>query len=65
MLDELLQTLFGEILMGFIRHVGAIVRWLFLGKKYSYREIRKQDWNARVGILMVLAAVGVTIFALL
>ena len=40
-----------KFLFNFVR-VGAFVRWVFLKKKKSYKNVLKENWNGRVGILM-------------
>ncbi|WP_196887977.1 hypothetical protein [Aureivirga sp. CE67] len=38
---------------GIIRRTGASIRWLFLKKKYSFKEILEQDWNGRIGFICI------------
>lgn len=50
-----IETLFQEIIWGTIKRFGSFIRWIFLGNKYTYKEIYKQDWNGRVGLTTLCA----------
>lgn len=51
--EELIVSIFQDILWGTVLRVGATIRWLFLRTKYSYSQILKQDWNGRIGLLFI------------
>ena len=57
--EEIIGGLFQEVLFGFIRKIGAAFRWAFLHNKYNYKEVLTQDWNLRIGILVILIFVSI------
>ena len=62
MIEEFLTTFFQEILWGGIIKLGAFVRWIFLKSKYSFKEILQQNWNGRIGLLLLTSVVVLIIW---
>jgi hypothetical protein len=60
-MDDFITTFFQEVTKGYIPKLGASIRWIFLRKRYSFEELLKQNWNNRIGILMIGIIVGVII----
>lgn len=52
-----LEDIFSQVLIDgvwlTIKQLGAGIRWLFLRKNYSFKEIEKQNWNGRIGLLTI------------
>ena len=63
-MEELIREFIQEVLLGSIIKFGALIRWFFLRKKYSYKEVLKQDWNGRVGLLFIIL-IAYLIFSLI
>jgi hypothetical protein len=61
--EEFIGMIIQEIFLSSIRIIGAGVRWLFLKKKFSFKEIRSQSWNGRVG-LITMFIIGLLVFQL-
>ncbi len=40
-----------------LNHIGAAIKWTFLRKKYSYKEILKQERNYTIGIGFIVILV--------
>ena len=55
--EDIIGGFFQEIFAGFIRRIGAAFRWVFLRKKYNFQEVLKQDWNFRIGIMIIMIVV--------
>ncbi|GAL86221.1 hypothetical protein MYP_3450 [Sporocytophaga myxococcoides] len=55
--EALFESLFGELVYQLFRITGASFRFLFL-RKYTFREVLSQNWNGRVGLVVVLLIVG-------
>lgn len=47
----------GEFLLSLIPRLGAFFRWIFLRKKYSYKEILEQNWNGRIGLIFIILVI--------
>lgn len=58
--EALIETAFGELAYGLFRIIGACFRFLFL-RKYTFKEVLNQNWNGRVGLLVVLLIIGFTV----
>ena len=61
MIIEFITDFFGEVILGGVKNIGAWVRYLFLSKKYSFKEVLQQDWNNRIGFLVLSILIGVAI----
>lgn len=46
-----------EFLLSLIPRLGAFFRWIFLKKKYSYKEVLEQNWNGRIGLLFIVIVI--------
>ncbi len=53
-LGDLLAEFFSGLVWVAIKIIGAFIRWIFLRRKYSFDEVYEQDWNGRIGLLVVL-----------
>jgi uncharacterized protein YycO len=51
MIEGILDIIFEDVLMGLLRRIGASIRWIFLRKKYTFKEILSLDWNGTIGFL--------------
>jgi hypothetical protein len=56
--EALIETAFGELVYRLFRIIGACFRFLFL-RKYRFKEVLNQNWNGRVGLLVVLLIAGI------
>jgi len=56
MIELLGQFIFDSIIQS-LNHIGAAIKWFFLRNKLSYKEILKQNWNNRIGILFIALVV--------
>ena len=61
MIIEFITDFFGEVILGGVKNIGAWFRYLFLSKKYSFKEVLQQDWNNRIGFLVLSILIGVSI----
>ena len=52
-MDEFLNQIFQDFFYYLFRIVGARFRWLFLRRKYSFKEILEQNWNGRIGFMII------------
>ncbi len=52
-IEAFVEAFFQEVLWASIKRIGALVRWGFLRKKYTYNEVYSQEWNGRVGLLTI------------
>ncbi len=55
-IEAILEGAIGEVFVMLIRRLGASIRWLFLGRKYTFKELLSQDWNLRSGFFVLLSA---------
>ena len=57
MLLEIIVEFFIELFSRFIgtgiRRLGACIRWMSTGRNKPFTEVLKEDWNRRVGWLMI------------
>ena len=53
LIEEFIVTFFQDIVWDGIIRFGAFIRWIFIRKKYSYKEVVQQDWNGRIGLLII------------
>ena len=56
---EAIATFFFEVLAEIFvytapRFIGACTKWLFYRGKKSFSEIRKESWNGRLGLLIII-----------
>jgi hypothetical protein len=56
--EELIATFFQEVLYKAIKFIGTVIKWIFYLGKRPISQIRKENWNTRVGfavfILLIL-----------
>jgi hypothetical protein len=51
-----------EILFSSFKWIGISIKWMFyLGKK-PISEIRKENWNTRIGFIVFLVLIGLIIY---
>lgn len=61
MIETFFEILFQTIIWTFIKGIGASIRWIFLQRKYSFKEILSQNWNGRIGLLVIISTVLLTL----
>ena len=44
------------------RFIGACTKWLFYRGEKSFSEIRKESWNGRLGLLIIIITFGSLIY---
>ncbi|HKC66887.1 MAG TPA: hypothetical protein VKG26_01560 [Bacteroidia bacterium] len=56
-ISEFIEFLFDIFFEGFLiialRLIGSLFRYPFLFHKYTYRQVLKQEYNGRVGLIVV------------
>ncbi len=55
------MEIIGEAIAEFvlqILNIGAMVRWCFLRKKYSYKEIAEQKWTRIINVIALLVFIA-------
>ena len=61
-LEDFLVSFGQEILFGLLKWIGISIKWLFyLGKK-PISQIKKEDWNNRIGFLVFILIIGCIIY---
>jgi hypothetical protein len=50
---ELIAGLIREMIPSFLKNIGASTKWLISRRKKTYHEILEEEWNTRIGILLV------------
>jgi len=53
-MEDFITQFFQELIPSALAKLGGFFRWLFLRKKYTYKEILKQNWNTRIGLLVII-----------
>lgn len=48
-LEFIAQALGDGLIHTILKSIGALLRWPFLFRKYSLKEIYKKPWNTRIG----------------
>ncbi len=56
------EIIFQTILLGSLRAIGASIKWLIRWGKKPFVEILEEDWNGRLGLLIVALAVALGIW---
>lgn len=60
-ISEAISCILTESLPTIFKHIGASTKWLlFLGKK-PYRILLKQEWNTRIGFVVVVGLITLLI----
>lgn len=63
-LEDFLVSFGQEILFGLLKWIGISIKWLFyLGKK-PISQIKKEDWNNRIGFSFFILIIGFIIYFL-
>ena len=62
--EAFFESLLPDLVQPFFRLIGACVRWIFLRNRYTFSQIRQQEWNGRVGLLVVACVVTVVVIYL-
>lgn len=57
--DGLAENFFQEVLWTLVLRLGALVRWFYLRKTYTYQQIYRQPYNGRMGILTICVLLAV------
>ena len=61
-IEFFLEVFIELIVFTSFRFIGACVKWLFYRGKKSFKIIRKESWNGRIGLLTIIVIVGILIF---
>ena len=61
-MEDIIATFFQELIPSALARIGAFFRWIFLRKKYNYKEVLKQKWNGRVGLLFITLLIVLLIY---
>lgn len=62
--EDILISIGQEILFGIFKWIGISIKWLFyLGKK-PIIQIKKENWNNRIGFLIFILILGICIYFL-
>ncbi len=52
--EELIATFFQEVLCEVIKWLGIGIKWLFYLGKRPISQIRKENWNTRIGFMVFI-----------
>lgn len=44
-MEDIIATFFQDFFPSALARIGAFYRWIFLRKKYNYKEVLEQKWN--------------------
>lgn len=59
---EFLVEFIGQFIFDSFKWIGIITKWiLYLGKK-PINQIKKENWNNRIGLITFLAIIGLIIY---
>ncbi len=61
-MGEFIGQLIFDSLLQSVKHIGASIKWIFLRKKFSYKEILKQNWNNRIGLLFIIFVIATVMY---
>jgi hypothetical protein len=61
LVEGFLETFFQDVIWASLKRLGSAVRWIFLKRKYSYKDIYRQDWNGRVGVITICLIIFIII----
>ena len=61
-LEFIVQALGDGMIRPLLKSIGALLRWPFLFRKYSLKEIYKKPWNTRIGGIVIAAVIGVMVY---
>ena len=50
-MEDFITQFFQDLIPSVLQRLGALIRWIFLKNKYTYKEVLNQDWNGRIGVL--------------
>jgi hypothetical protein len=56
-LEFIVQALGEGLIHPFLKSIGTLLRWPFLFRKYTLKEIYKKPWNTRIGGIAVAVLV--------
>jgi len=59
---DFLAQIFQELIIQNLNYVGASIKWIFLRKKYSFKELLDQNWNTRIGALVIVALIALIVY---
>lgn len=60
-MEDFLSDFVAEFIPSMIKNLGAFVRYLYLYKRFSFKEVLKQDWNHRIGLLFLIIVISIII----
>ena len=60
-MEEFITSFFQELIPSALAKLGGFFKWIFLRKKYTYKEILEQNWNKRIGLLAIIILFFLTI----
>ncbi|MGV8992492.1 MAG: hypothetical protein ACOH1O_00190 [Flavobacterium sp.] len=61
-MEIVFEFIFEVIFCNTIRYSGAAVRFAFMHKKFTFDQVLKQDWNNRIGIIVLSVLIGLLIW---
>ena len=61
-LEFIVQALGEGFIHPFLKSIGALLRWPFLFRKYSLKEIYKKPWNGRIGGIVLGVVIGFLLY---
>lgn len=61
-LEFIVQVLGEGLIHPFLKSIGTLLRWPFLFRKYSLKEIYKKPWNTRIGVIVLAVVIGVLVY---
>ncbi|MFI5141418.1 MAG: hypothetical protein ACHQII_03580 [Bacteroidia bacterium] len=51
--DFVMNGFFRKLVYGLLKLTGSFFRYLFLFRKYSYKQVLEQEYNGRVGVIVI------------
>lgn len=63
-MSDIIATIIQDFIIFNLNYLGAAIKWLFLRKKYTYKELLKQDWNTRIGALTFIILISLVIITI-
>ncbi|WP_396178950.1 hypothetical protein [Flavobacterium sp.] len=64
MVYEIIEEFLSLFISKIARKIGAAVRWIWFGQKYSFDQLRESKWSLRIGIVTLCLIFASTIMVL-
>ena len=61
-LEFIVQALAEGLIHPFLKSIGTLLRWPFLFRKHTLKEIYKKPWNTRIGGIVIGVVIGVLVY---